>query len=178
LALVQLWPSREDGTCVQQTSTAQFACISEDAGQAKAGDKCMITGWGDVNKDTPGIDQPQQLKLAQILIKDFSGCKEAYRDQRKTLNMKRHMCAAGEGTDTCQGDSGGPLVCPNKHPSELDERMYLTGVVSFGAGCAEEEYPGVYVPVANYYQWIQSITQKNPIPPYDESKLCFDAQCL
>ena len=71
----------------------------------------MISGWGDVNKDDPHIQQPTQLQTAEIEIKDFSKCRQNYLKQRKKLNLHRHMCASGEGMDTCQGDSGGPMVC-------------------------------------------------------------------
>ena len=54
-----------------------------------------------------------------------------------TNNM---MCAAEPGKDTCQGDSGGPLY-------DSDNNV-LVGVVSWGEGCADEEYPGVYARVS------------------------------
>ena len=79
--------------------------------QQTSGDKCSISGWGDVNQDDPHIQRPSQLQLAEIEIKDYDQCRQAYLKQRKKLNTKRHMCASGDGLDTCQGDSGGPLVC-------------------------------------------------------------------
>ena len=77
----------------------------------RLGDKCFISGWGDVNKDDPHIQRPDQLKIAEIEIKDYDQCRQSYLKQRKKLNVKRHMCASAKGLDTCQGDSGGPLVC-------------------------------------------------------------------
>lgn len=53
-------------------------------------------------------------------------------------------CADNPPRDACQGDSGGPLVYENT----------IVGIVSFGEGCANRTYPGVYTRVSEYYAWI------------------------
>lgn len=45
-----------------------------------------------------------------------------------------------------KGDSGGPLVCNKK----------LTGIVSWGKGCAEAGYPGVYTRIQQYIKWLKT----------------------
>ena len=47
-----------------------------------------------------------------------------------------------------KGDSGGPLACI------FDGQPVLTGVVSWGNGCAAKGNPGVYANVAHYIDWI------------------------
>jgi secreted trypsin-like serine protease len=42
------------------------------------------------------------------------------------------------GTDTCQGDSGGPLLVPGPGG------FRLVGDTSYGAGCGDPGFPGIY----------------------------------
>mmetsp|Transcript_32301 Transcript_32301/g.78834 ORF Transcript_32301/g.78834 Transcript_32301/m.78834 type:complete len:201 (+) Transcript_32301:2-604(+) len=60
------------------------------------------------------------------------------------------MCAAKPGADSCLGDSGGPLFMKGKSAGE--DR--LVGLVSWGRGCAEPGYPGVYTNVPYFFDWI------------------------
>ena len=67
------------------------------------------------------------------------------------------ICAGSEGKDSCQGDSGGPLTCNNIYGK------YLCGIVSFGIGCGQRDYPGVYTDVSKYLGWIyQKMYQLSP----------------
>lgn len=57
------------------------------------------------------------------------------------------ICASAPGKDSCQGDSGGPLI---------DRRTKTqVGVVSWGFGCADPRYPGVYSNIAKELAWIK-----------------------
>ena len=52
------------------------------------------------------------------------------------------------GADSCQGDSGGPLIMTND-----DGEYELIGVVSWGYGWAEAQYPGVYSKIHSRLDW-------------------------
>ena len=61
------------------------------------------------------------------------------------------FCAGNSsgGVDSCQGDSGGPIIVD--HGTQT-----LIGVVSWGYGCADAGYYGVYADVAFHDAWIRS----------------------
>ena len=53
-----------------------------------------------------------------------------------------------------QGDSGGPMVVQRR-----DYRFMLSGVISWGIGCAEKNQPGVYTRISYFKDWINQILQ-------------------
>ena len=80
-----------------------------------------------------------------------ANCRNDY--QNHNIPVTDSMICAGYqgvgGKDSCQGDSGGPLICnSNGNP-------VLVGVVSWGKGCGEQQYPGVYTRVTPILDWIQ-----------------------
>ncbi|XP_042315171.1 coagulation factor VII [Sceloporus undulatus] len=67
------------------------------------------------------------------------------------FNITDNMFCAGylNGTkDSCEGDSGGP------HVTEYKDTWFLTGIVSWGKGCAAVGTYGVYTNVIKYVPWI------------------------
>ncbi|KAK7497785.1 hypothetical protein BaRGS_00010919 [Batillaria attramentaria] len=77
-------------------------------------------------------------------------CRSQY--AKETL-YDSQICAASPGSDSCQGDSGGPLFNLN-----CDSKPVLVGVVSWGYGCADARYSGVYTRVSSYKDWINTNT--------------------
>ncbi|KAB0805036.1 hypothetical protein PPYR_02006 [Photinus pyralis] len=93
----------------------------------EGGRSAFVTGWGALYTDGPS---PQQLQVAKVYEEDREACGKAYRGKI----TDRMICFKADGRDSCQGDSGGPLV----------NGGYQIGVVSWGYGCADARYPGVY----------------------------------
>lgn len=85
------------------------------------------------------------LQAARVSIVSQSVCARAY--LRIASIGAGMVCAVGSNPpkDACQGDSGGPLVVRN----------VLVGIVSWGEGCANANYPGVYTRVSEYSPWIR-----------------------
>ncbi|CAK0870383.1 unnamed protein product [Prorocentrum cordatum] len=110
------------------------------------------------------------MQEAQVNIVSNSDCGAAYGSGMITDAM---LCAqgvnsAGEVTDACQGDSGGPLVCA----SGGDAAYVLHGAASWGAGCAMEQYPGVWSRVNYVRGWIDEVMGVTPAPTPAPTLVC------
>ncbi|KAH8271876.1 hypothetical protein KR044_008672 [Drosophila immigrans] len=105
--------------------------------EPRAGDSVLVSGWGRTETEYT----PSNLKSVTVSVVERKKCAEVYDD---VSIMNATICAASAGKDACQGDSGGPLV----------HRGKLVGIVSWGEGCAQPNYPGVYSNVAVLRKWI------------------------
>jgi secreted trypsin-like serine protease len=106
-----------------------------------AGVQSTIIGWG---LTSDGGDPSDQLREAQVPIVSDSDCSTAYQlvGPVSSFDAASMLCAGylgRGGVDTCQGDSGGPLLVPIAQGGYRE-----AGITSWGAGCAEKDYPGVY----------------------------------
>ena len=101
-----------------------------------------------INSSNLGGITSNVLKYASVPLITNEDCIQSY---QLTSNM---VCAGFKegGKDACQNDSGGPLVVPR---SSRDATAIIYGVVSWGDGCAQPDYPGVYSRVAKYLDWIE-----------------------
>jgi len=55
--------------------------------------------------------------------------------------------------DACVGDSGGPLVTVHN----ITGSLVLSGITSWGQGCAQPNQPGVYTRISYFRRWISRI---------------------
>ena len=102
------------------------------------GSNLLVSGWGDTLVGPP----PIQLQKVEVPLVSEANCND---ENSYNGFIKDSMLCAGfdeGGKDSCQGDSGGPLT---RGPNN----SVLTGVVSFGDGCAEPDKFGVYARVSN-----------------------------
>jgi len=106
--------------------------ITLTSSEPPAGSLAVLRGWGTLNYGDSTL--PSQLQAFEVYITSRAECHSAYAVYGGiTVNM---ICAGvpGGGKDACQSDSGGPLVADGQ----------IVGIVPWGFGCAEPNYPGVY----------------------------------
>jgi len=129
--------------------TVKIAGRGEE-GLMQPGTLATIAGFGVTES---GGSAPDVLQEAQVPITTDAYAAEAYGSGYDPRTMIAAGFAQG-GVDTCQGDSGGPLMVPNAAGT-----LRLIGDTSFGRGCAEPGYPGVYGRVAGtkLREWIRTV---------------------
>jgi trypsin len=122
------------------------------SGYIDPGDMSTVTGWGTLSS---GGTSPDTLQQVDVPIVSNSTASTAY-----GMTLSADQLAAGYmgtgGKDSCQGDSGGPLVV-TKGTGKI-----LAGVVSWGQGCADPNYPGMYARVSSFQSWISGLIAKAP----------------
>ncbi|EFX79664.1 hypothetical protein DAPPUDRAFT_244718 [Daphnia pulex] len=124
--------------CLPPFNTAANQFVNQDA---------AIMGWGDLES---GGDQPNVLQQNTVQIIPNADCNAQY--GAGTI-FRQQICASAPGKDTCQSDSGGPLVV---QLSDASTSWTQVGIVSYGRGCANPNFAGVYASVAFFRNWINT----------------------
>jgi secreted trypsin-like serine protease len=123
------------------------------AGLTNTGVVSRVTGWGTLSS---GGSSPDTLQTVDVNIVSNSSAQTSYPNETITADQ---LAAAAPGKDSCQGDSGGPLTVLK------GSTRVLAGVVSWGYGCADSRYPGMYARVSTYESWIASKIGGTTPPP-------------
>uniref|UniRef100_A0AAY4EXL5 Coagulation factor VII n=1 Tax=Denticeps clupeoides TaxID=299321 RepID=A0AAY4EXL5_9TELE len=98
-----------------------------------------VSGWGRLAESGPPSAVLQRLEVPRVPQQECL--------KQTGLRLTGNMLCAGfkeGGRDSCQGDSGGPLVTRYKNTS------FLLGIVSWGKGCAESNFYGIYTRVSSF----------------------------
>jgi len=147
-------PSYNSGTLdydfmmIKLSGASSYTPVTLDDGSSNTseGEDLIVMGWGATYSNGPTTSKLMQVEVDVIAN---PRCRNLY----GTTISDRMLCAGRTVSDTtydaCQGDSGGPII--NKADGKL------VGVVSWGYGCANPNYPGVYARVSNQIDWINGI---------------------
>ncbi|XP_062383230.1 coagulation factor X [Sardina pilchardus] len=106
----------------------------------------MMSGFGRLGERSAQTTLLQRLTVPFV---DRASCIES-----SSFKVSKHMFCAGyleAGRDACQGDSGGP------HVTRYKDTWFVTGVVSWGEGCARDGKYGVYTQVSKYIRWLNQL---------------------
>jgi trypsin len=125
--------------------------ISDESGTNKPTKDTKLTVIG-VGTTQSGGSQSDDLLKVEVPVVDAGTCNNMY-DGGIIPDV---MFCAGDidrgGIDSCQGDSGGPIM------DTSDSNLHIqVGVVSWGSGCADKNFPGVYSKVGAAYDWIKDV---------------------
>jgi len=117
---------------------------------ARDGIKCAVSGWGLLGEKEKASSH--NLQVVSVYFIPYEECRSRYTNYRVKSIQPSMNCAlyVQSGSDVCKYDSGGPLQCDG----------FLTGIVSWGEGCASPNYPAVYTDVAYYKEWIEGQIRK------------------
>ena len=161
-------------------------CLPPAGAPLPHGKACLVSGWGVTEYDQSGqqwFDATRILQEVSVNVMSNEYCRDHTNPgQANTVIDGQEFCAGlpdedfngltdGNGVESdshgvwnvdnggksaCKGDIGGPLTCV------FDDQPVLTGIVSWGLGCAYEGYPDVYVDVAQYVDWIEETMETLP----------------
>uniref|UniRef100_A0A8C3JKX8 Coagulation factor VII n=1 Tax=Calidris pygmaea TaxID=425635 RepID=A0A8C3JKX8_9CHAR len=103
-----------------------------------------VSGWGRLLDGGATSSVLMRIDLPRVKTQEC--------EKETDLNITENMFCAGDLTgvkDSCKGDSGGP------HATKYKNTWFLTGIVSWGKGCAVKGSYGVYTRVSKYINWLK-----------------------
>merc|ERR1712088_952146 len=134
--------------------------------------RCFTSGWGTLSSGGSATNNLQYVRVPAITN---AQCNSDYGGSITDTMLCAGYPGVG-GKDACQGDSGGPFVCND------GGKAVVAGVVSWGYGCADANYAGVYSRNTAALDWIKSSMGScgnlppAPPPPPPPSDACGSPQ--
>ncbi|XP_068229107.1 trypsin-2-like [Palaemon carinicauda] len=115
---------------------------------AKVGQSVVAVGWGKTSEEAESFSQV--LNHVDITVLEMEKCSSTY----ESLFNEDMLCAGSleKGLDSCLGDSGGPLLALGD-----DGSWQALAIISFGKGCGDPGFPGVYTNLYKFSGWLKSV---------------------
>ena len=130
--------------------------------QNGTGVRCWVAGWGASEDKGKGSNV---LKKVDLPLVDRKICEQKYSRILDVTLEPGEICAGGEsGKFTCNGDGGSPLICESKTGN-----WHAVGLVSWGKDCENDEFPGVFVNIYHYIDWITESNSNKKSKPSSAS---------
>jgi secreted trypsin-like serine protease len=172
IALLELAQPIDFSACGQYCKPIAWINARDESLYALFGVKAWVHGWGvirDCKQDIAACSEqektfealyPSKLQQAELKIEHCLAQGSLHNPQQITPSM---MCAESMNeknrSDTCEGDSGSGLIIYNNFFEPV-----LLGLTSWGNGCAQQGYAGVYTRLAAFDDWLKSTVYPESIP--------------
>lgn len=127
-------------------SSVQPILLNDNSSIPTVGQNLTVIGLGTT---APGASRAETLQQVSVHTISDEECNDNYSGEVVQDVM---LCAGvdGGGKDSCLGDSGGPIFTVTESGAVAKQ----VGLVSWGYGCAQPNYPGVYAEVSAVKEWI------------------------
>lgn len=135
--------------CLPQKDWAEATLMTQKTG--------IVSGFGRTHEKGR---QSKVLKMMEVPYVDRNTCRLS-----TSFSITQNMFCAGydaKQEDACQGDSGGP------HVTRFKDTYFVTGIVSWGEGCARKGKYGIYTKVTAFLKWIDR-SMKARVGPTSET---------
>ena len=147
--------------------------INSQDGVPEGNEDITVLGWGAEHADSVP-KYSNQLKEAGLNAMTNDQCKASAVDvanpetgAMETMSLRDHisddmMCAKATNRYICHGDAGGPAI--QRAANRIDD--VALGIISWGYGCVNEQYPAVMSRTSTHYNWIRNtICEGSTDPP-------------
>nr|7TPP_B Chain B, Activated factor Xa heavy chain [Homo sapiens]7TPQ_B Chain B, Activated factor Xa heavy chain [Homo sapiens] len=131
--------------CLPERDWAESTLMTQKTG--------IVSGFGRTHEKGR---QSTRLKMLEVPYVDRNSCKLS-----SSFIITQNMFCAGYDTkqeDACQGDAGGP------HVTRFKDTYFVTGIVSWGEGCARKGKYGIYTKVTAFLKWIDRSMKTRGLP--------------
>eukprot|EP00985_Skeletonema_marinoi_P027246 scaffold22066_cov154-Skeletonema_marinoi.AAC.1 len=139
----------------------------------KRNEDITVLGWGAEHDDSvPRYSN--LLKEADLKAMTNDQCKASAVDvtnpetgRTELMSLRGHisddmMCAKATNRYICHGDAGGPVI---RRADDRKDDVAL-GIISWGYGCVNEQYPAVMSRTSTHFNWIRdTICADSTAPP-------------
>jgi secreted trypsin-like serine protease len=139
------------------------------------GEEITLVGWGAESANS-NKKYSDELREADMLIMTNEQCKnfnvevtDPSSGVTTTTSLEDNifddmMCATAKDRYICHGDAGGPAIRRGSTPEE----DVVSGIISWGYGCVNPNYPAVMTRTSEHYNWIRTIVCKESTDPPSE----------
>lgn len=138
--------------CLPQKDWAEATLMTQKTG--------IVSGFGRTHEKGR---QSNILKMLEVPYVDRNTCKLS-----TSFSITQNMFCAGYEAkleDACQGDSGGP------HVTRFKDTYFVTGIVSWGEGCARKGKFGIYTKVTAFLKWIEKSMKARKVSTTETPRL-------